>query len=238
MSHLLTVVPSLIALPSDYDLNNKSKILFKDSDPGMTEFGNDTLIITTVPNHSLPNDEACEWIVNGSTKGKVLNAPGYPARIPKPSRPDLFEVRSTLDMGVGLFAKRNIKRGDLILAERPLLVSPRAVSSLSQGPERSNYTTRQFQQVVMFEYESMLEKVIERLSRGNQAAFRALHNAHTGDGSGPLLGIIRSNGYGIGNLYDGSDSSDTTSCYGAVCKIGSRINHRCVSLMLSSDYND
>ncbi len=161
----------------------------------------------------------------------MLNAPGYPARIPKTRRPDLFEVRSTPDMGEGVFAKRNIKRGDLILAERPLLVSPRAIYSLPQGSTPDHYTPQQYQQVMMFEYESLLEKTTGRMSSENQADFRALHNAHTGDGSGPLLGIIRTNGYGIGGLYDGSNE---TARYGAICKIGSRINHRCLRFSFSS----
>jgi len=135
------------------------------------------------------------------------------------------------DMGEGLFAKRNIKLGDLIFAERPLLVSPRAISSFSRDPTPKHYTAQQYQQVGMFEYESLLEKTIDRLSPQSQADFRALHNAHTGDGSGPLLGIIRTNGYGIDQLYDGSNQA---AIYGAVCKIGSRINHRCVLLMLLS----
>jgi hypothetical protein len=63
------------------------------------------------------------WIVNASTKPKVLNATGYPARIPS-TRPDLYEFRSTSDMGEGLFAKHDIKRGEIIFAERPLLVIP------------------------------------------------------------------------------------------------------------------
>ena len=161
----------------------------------------------------------------------MLNAPGYPARIPKTRRPDLFEVRSTPDMGEGVFAKRNIKRGDLILAERPLLVSPRAIYSLPQGSTPDHYTPQQYQQVMMFEYESLLEKTTGRMSSENQADFRALHNAHTGDRSGPLLGIIRTNGYGIGGLYDGSNE---TARYGAICKIGSRINHRCLRFSFSS----
>ena len=57
-----------------------------------------------------------------ATKPKVLNAPGYPARIPE-HRPDLYEVKSTPDMGEGVFAKRDIKQGEIIFAERPLLAA-------------------------------------------------------------------------------------------------------------------
>ncbi len=30
----------------------------------------------------------------------------------------------------------------------------------------------------------------------------ALHNSHTQDGSGPLMGVIRTNGYGLAGLHD------------------------------------
>jgi len=130
-------------------------------------------------------------------------------------------------MGEGLFARRNIKRGDIILAERPLLVSPRAMGG-SVGGIESHYTEKQIKQIMILEFEKLLEFAIGRFPNEIQAEYKALHNAHTGDGSGPLLGVVRSNGYSIGNLYDGDDK---TAVYGAVCKIGSRINHRFVSLI-------
>lgn len=132
-------------------------------------------------------------------------------------------------MGQGLFAKHNITRGDLIFAERPLLVAPRAITGWSKSVNPDVHTEHQIKQIVMLEFETLLECTVARLSSESQADFRALKNAHTGDGSGPLLGIIRTNRYGIGNLYDGSNKD---AGYGAVCKIGSRINHRCVSFTL------
>jgi hypothetical protein len=79
----------------------------------------------------------------------------------------------------------------------------------------------------MLEFESLLKYTIARLPSESQADSKALHNAHTADGSGPLLGIMRSNAYSIGNLYDGSNENANLARYRAVCKIGSRINHRC-----------
>ena len=108
-------------------------------------------------------------------------------------------------MGQGVFAICDIKRGELILAERPLLVAPRTIM-LPNGTFRSNhYTDEVKNQITMSEFESMLETTIGRFPPEIQADFRALHNSHTGDGSGPLLGISRTNGYTTANLYDGSD---------------------------------
>ena len=93
---------------------------------------------------------------------KVLKAPGNPARIPKPHRPDLYEVRSTSDMGFGVFAKHDIKRGDLIFSERPLLVFPTGLGLFSDIP--SHYTSTQVKQVIMSENEQLLETAVGRMT--------------------------------------------------------------------------
>jgi len=175
------------------------------------------LVITSVP-QPVPDDEIqCAWITEASAKENVLNTPGYPARIPKPRRLDLYEVRPTPDMGLGLFAKRDIKRGDLILAERPLLVAPLGMRALQSATQISEFIVS----------ESLLEAAIAHLPSESQADYKALHNVHLGDLNlgGHLLGIALTNAYSI-TLY----GSDKTLINAAVCKIGSRINHRCLAL--------
>ena len=125
-------------------------------------------------------------------------------------------------MGQRISAKCDIKRGELILAERPLLVYPRNISPL-ESAIMDHYTVAQQKQVTMFEFEKVLETAFSRYPPESQADFRALHNSHTGDGSGPLFGIARTNNYGIHNLYDGTD---TEARYNTICKVASRINHR------------
>ncbi len=185
-----------------------------------TDVDENLMLFTTIPQPS-DGDGSSEWIVNGPTKAKVLKAPGYPARIPKPHRPDLYEVRSTTDSGFGVFAKHDIKRGDLIFSERPLLVSPASLRSFSEIP--SHYTATQVRQVVMFENEQILETAVGRMTEQNRANYKSLCNSHQGDGSGPLLGIMRTNGYGLESLYDGSDKN---LIYTVISNVGSRINHR------------
>ena len=160
---------------------------------------------------------------------KVLNAPGYPARIPKPHRPDLYEVRSTSDMGIGVFAKRDINRGELIFSERPLLVTPTRYRPSSRSEIPPHYTAMQINQILMFEHEQVLKAAIDRMSEEDRARYMSLCNSHHEDGSGPIFGIMRTNGYRLGLLYDGSDKS---SDYGAVCDLGSRLNHRWSSFFL------
>jgi hypothetical protein len=186
------------------------------------------VVIATIPK-SVPHGETqCAWIVNGSTKPKVLNAAGYPARIPKP-RPDLYEVRSTPDMGEGVFAKRDIMRGEIVFAERPLLVTP-------DKPFPQAATLLELEEVLQKKqsrFETLLEAAISRLPPESQADFKALGNVYPDDQCGPLLGIVKTNNYDLRNLFDGSD---TSANYKTVNKIASRINHRCVlRLSFSND---
>lgn len=109
-------------------------------------------------------------------------------------------------MGEGLFAKRDIKRGEIIFAERPLLVTPDPCLS------QSNYPI----------FEAFLEAAITLLPPESQADFRALHNNHQ---CSSLTGIMKTNNFDLRNLFDGSDQSAN---YKVINKIASRINHRCV----------
>ncbi len=176
----------------------------------------------TVPQPA-DDDGQSVWIVLG-VEEKVLNAPGYPARIPKPRHPDLYEIRSTPDMGLGIFAKRNIKRGELIFSERPLLVSTPAMAT-SEIPQ--NFTPKQHRQIIMADFERTLEAALGRMTNDDQASYRTLPNSHQDDGSGPLYGIMRTNGYALRNLIFGDAGSHW---YSAICKVASRINHRHVLL--------
>jgi len=105
-------------------------VYFKESDPRIGQAGFTTdVIITSLPQPIPDGESQCVWITNASTKAAILNTPGYPARIPKPPRGDLYEVKLTPDMGQGLFAKCNISTGELIFAERPLIVGFRQLLS-------------------------------------------------------------------------------------------------------------
>ena len=167
------------------------------------------------------------WIVKPSTKPKVLKSLGYPGRMPKP-RADLYEVRSLSDMGQGVFAKHDIRRGEIIFAERPLLVLPEVHKQKSLSSILLNLSVSQ--QNWDSEFERLLEAAIAHLPPESQSDFRALRNVYTRDQCGPLLGITRNNNYDLRNLFDGSDMSEN---YNIVAKIAARINHRCVSLHLS-----
>ena len=60
-------------------------------------------------------------MVTGWMKRKVLSTPGFPSPIQHPPK-IVHEIRQVKGRGLGVFATKDIQAGDLILAERPLLV--------------------------------------------------------------------------------------------------------------------
>jgi len=131
-----------------------------------------------------------------------------------------------------VFATRAIRMGEIIFAERPLLVTPRALMPTSDiNPQ--DYSLADYTKIVLFEREKLLEVAVGRLEPERRARLMALMNSHSEDGSGPINGIVRTNGYAVSNLWDGDvkpDNADGSSphYYSVLCDVGSRINHSCL----------
>ncbi|PPQ68884.1 hypothetical protein CVT25_009007 [Psilocybe cyanescens] len=205
----------------------------KESDALKTDYPENAVVVTTIPSiiyRDPPDpDGNSEWIVLGPTKQLVFKAPGYPRAVSKATGLPTYEVRLTQDMGFGMFATRDIKVGELIFAERPLLVMPANFRLLAADVPlpRNVEDIHATQMAILMQSEKTLEYAVDRMSPGNQKAFKALANMHTEDGSGPLMGIIRTNAYLIGSLYDGEKLVEPRqNGYVGICNLGSRINHR------------
>ena len=238
---VLSITQLLKAIPKDYK-SVKNTILPQDANKVDHSAG--VLLMTTIPsrtsNGPLDPDGHSEWIVHGPTKAKVLNAPGYPQPVPKPKASNgiqpAYIVKSFPGMGLGVFATRDIKMDELIFAERPLLVSPRSSIGVNI-PNVEQYDFKTQMAILMMEWEKTLEVAVGRMVPENRKAFMELANSHKEDGSGPILGIIRTNGFGMAEIFDGPEKrADRNNAYSGVIKIGSRINHRyiCVSFFLLS----
>ena len=78
----------------------------------------------------------------------------------------------------------------------------------------------------MLEWMKRLGIALKRMTNENQEAFMALENSYTEDASGPILGIVRANGYQVPGLYDSGHEDDNARAYTTVLKAMSRINHR------------
>lgn len=185
--------------------------------------------ISRIPGQPCDPDGYSQWIVNGPTKDKILNAPGYPCPVPKPRRPNMYVVKSTPGMGMGVFAACDIELGELIFSERPLLVVPRAMKTHTVYP--THYSAEKIKELTLSEWEVLIETAVGRMWVDDQKAFKGLMNNWKDGGSRPLLGIVMTNSFGLENLADGPDDPEKETpgeaMYGAIGKVGSRINHRC-----------
>jgi len=112
--------------------------------------------------------------------------------------------------------------GDLILSERPLSLVCRELQTDVNVPASTPMAQRI--QAALREWETTLDVGVKRMSTKNQDVYRSLANSHTDDGSGPLLGILRTNGFGVSLGKDEQgDRIITTAVYAQT----SRINHSC-----------
>jgi hypothetical protein len=122
-----------------------------------------------------------------------------------------------------MLSTRNLKMGDLILSERPLFVTCRAAAiPVHAAPDTP---LEQVIQASLAQWETYLQCALRRMPPENQAAFMALANSHTEDGSGPLLGVVRTNGFGI-TLVKGNGNEEGET-YSAIYDHLSRVNHSC-----------
>lgn len=191
------------------------------------DYGDDVLLFSTIPPQLVsakPADHPDGWtecILRGYTKRTILSTPGFPQPLVQP--PQSCYCIGPSHNGLGMFATCDLSIGDLIVAERPLMVTPRGLSLSSSISLPVNFTAEQRRQAAIFEWEKTLQTSFDRMEPENQAAFMALANNHLEDGSGPLLGIIRTNGFEVEGLHDPMPDGE----YTGVCKIISRINHSC-----------
>ncbi|KAG5342342.1 hypothetical protein C0989_002813 [Termitomyces sp. Mn162] len=123
---------------------------------------------------------------------------------------------------MGMFATRDLAPSDLILAERPLLVVP-------QRDLNVVFTKAGHAQPPPVEaMEALLKVCVDRMLPDNRTAFFELHNCHTKDDPGPILGIVRTNGISIRILTEPSKlGKDDPLDFSGIFQTMSRINHSC-----------
>ncbi|EEB98539.1 hypothetical protein MPER_01930, partial [Moniliophthora perniciosa FA553] len=84
-------------------------------------------IMSTQPSRTFDDklvDNWTECFITGGAKRKILETPGFPEPLPRPTQPDCFRVVDIPGKGRGVIATKDIKWGDLVLAERALLMHP------------------------------------------------------------------------------------------------------------------
>ncbi|KAG7443372.1 SET domain-containing protein [Guyanagaster necrorhizus] len=169
-------------------------------------------------------DGWAECVLTGYVKKQILATPGFPCPIERTKEP-VFHISSTPDRGLGMFAVKRMKMGDLVLDERPMMVTP-ALANPSNITFPESFTEKEVYQAAIYEYEKTLRFCFRRMPKENQQAFMGLSNCHQHDGSGILFGIIRTNGYRIEELKD-NNAQESFGIYTAVWDKLSRLNHSC-----------
>jgi len=160
---------------------------------------------------------------------KIVETPGYIQPVPKPSLPQAYVVKATPSMGLGVFATRKIEVGELILAERPLFVGPRVLRLANHAEMTRKYGAHKANLISMAEWEKLLMLAASGMTPENLDAFSKLTTTHKieDDGTGPILGIMRTNAFGLYELYDGDElAADISNLHVGVVKTGSRFSHR------------
>ncbi|KAJ7647746.1 hypothetical protein FB45DRAFT_1052173 [Roridomyces roridus] len=180
----------------------------------------DTMLFTTLPIDAPDDEPVSECFFFHGSKELVVNLPGFPKPLVHPSTP-AHRMGSTPGKGMGLFSTRALKTGELILTERPLLVAPRGLPTAYP----SSFTHEQYLQHSLNELEKAEAIAVERMRPEDRKAFMALSNCHKEDGSGPVVGIVRTNSLALGGLRPGV--TDEMGEYCAVPKDISRLNHSC-----------
>ncbi|KAG6818346.1 hypothetical protein H0H93_005703 [Arthromyces matolae] len=155
----------------------------------------------------------------GKQKRSILSIPGFPHSVPNFS-PPRYRIGPS-EHGQGMFATSKIEAGALIFAERPVLVTPRPIPIEISYPE--GISQAEMIKIQLTEYEKVLEMCVDRMLPQDRKAFFELCDNHIEDGSGPILGRLRTNGFAIQIEED-----KRSELHAGTFIAASRINHSCV----------
>jgi len=199
------------------------------------------MVYTTLPEQFIGAPEHpdghTQCMLMGTTKAQIVRSPLYLTQpMPKVAAGTVIIKNASEGAGLGVFAGRDIKFGEFIVAERPLLMHPADFVYNPGTAGVRDYTYGQHMAIMRHEIEIGLEVAIGRMSDRNQAAYKSLFNAHTEDG--PLLGIMRTNAFGVNidELTHTTSAPHLPKVYSIVTKDGSKINHRYIFIFGNIDF--
>ncbi|VDB85284.1 unnamed protein product [Peniophora sp. CBMAI 1063] len=213
--------------PAGYD--SSFKLASRNVDSRTTDYKDNEYCVTTFPQpdtEELRKDGHAEVMCTGWFKRKVMSTPGFPSPMVHPPK-ITYEIREMEGrVGYGMFATEDIAPGDLVVAERPLLVN--AIWSLG-NPQARIISKEQQLRGMYADMEKNMELICSRMSPETLEKYKSLHNSHKSEGSGPLTGIGRTNGFDVGveDLQASKLVGQGRARYSAIGAISSRINHSC-----------
>ncbi|KAG6856244.1 hypothetical protein H0H87_006103 [Tephrocybe sp. NHM501043] len=215
-------------LPSEFKL---PKLNISFTDAGTENVNDHMAILTTIPPRG-PNETWADsqdgWsecmFHGGYLKRALFSIPGFPTAVPKP--PVVRHHIGPSAYGLGMFAAVDIEPGDLIVAERPLLVFPPYGFARWPKGGPTELSPAQTLQVTYMQQEERLKICVERMLPEARKKFFALFNSHLEDGSGPIFGIARTNAIKFAPVNEDSEKSHMYTS-AAVFDAISRANHSC-----------
>ncbi|KAL1726134.1 hypothetical protein EV714DRAFT_287392 [Schizophyllum commune] len=179
------------------------------------------------PSETEALDGWCEALVDSDTQ-RVLQAVN-PVSLPRNSTP-AYRIGPVPGKGLGMIATRDLQTGDLIVAERPLVMAPKGIPiSKEEFPDgvSAMATVKEYMEARMMASERHFETLLSRMTPERRAAYEGLVNRHEGDGSGPHEGRFRTNALGLHSQYKFLGSRDDGGTYYLVVFDDiSRMNHR------------
>lgn len=172
-------------------------------------------------------DGHAECIITSDDQKRLFDCPLFlTERVPQ-EKPNTIAIKESATGGLGMFAMRDITYGELLFAERPLLVDPGARSSIFDP--REGRTLEDHLKNTSFEKEKQLELALRRMDDDKKAAYMALANSMKEYAL--LSGIQQTNGFGLDlselTRHGGVElKPQERNMYSATAKNASRINHR------------
>ncbi|KAF7296001.1 SET domain-containing protein [Mycena kentingensis (nom. inval.)] len=184
-------------------------------------------IVCTIPANARPGEPVAVCLIWPETKRLLLDTPGFLQSMETQTAgvQPAFRVAESPGKGIGLFATRPLKQGDLILQERPLLFTtlalppPRRVVSASAVSVSLGNTAAD-------DFERHMQTLVDEMRPENRAEFMGLANSHVDGSSGPVHGRIRTNGCGVSGLRPGKWTG-LEGRYSSLPANITRMNHSC-----------
>ncbi|KAF9062765.1 hypothetical protein BDP27DRAFT_274165 [Rhodocollybia butyracea] len=169
----------------------------------------------------------------------ILATPGFPKAplLPTGGSKGYRIAPAGANKGLGIFATRHIKAGELIIDERPLLVLPATTSAVDVvlfamgviGNSNSKFTEEEQCQIRVHAMDRAIRNLVERMSPEKRKAFMELSVCKEQAVTGEFYGRLTTNGI----LIDHKEFNDELlpgnlmTTYNAICDEISRINHSC-----------
>ncbi|TFY82843.1 hypothetical protein EWM64_g1166 [Hericium alpestre] len=189
------------------------------------------IVITCLPpapGQDIPGGSTDCALASG-LKERILALPGFPRPVPSPSSP-AHRIAHVPGAGLGMFATRCLVAGELVFAERPIIIMPQGMLPLSFKADKQSVGSAEYKRKVLKDAEDMVGMLISRSLPDRARAYLNLGNAGTFEGAGPLMGILQTNSWAITaeelkEAVPETLEDDPLVKLAGVCDTLSRINH-------------